>query len=142
MRIIQRQDACPGATALEFLFVLPLLLTLLLGAIDFGRFAHSYLAVINAARSGAAYGSTHPYTTSTAAAWNAGLRQAVDDEMNNVSGYDPTQLTFTITRDTDSEGISMVRVDLAYPYRSIIAWPVLPTGMTLRQGATMRSLRG
>ena len=32
-------------------------MTLLLGAVDFGRFAYNYIAVTNAARAGAAFGA-------------------------------------------------------------------------------------
>jgi Flp pilus assembly protein TadG len=43
-----------GAAAAELAMILPLMLILVLGCVDFGRFAYSYIAVTNAARAGAA----------------------------------------------------------------------------------------
>lgn len=131
-----------GAAAMEFAFVLPLLMILLLGGIDFGRFPQTHLAVINAARAGAAYGSTHPYTPSTATVWNAAVRKAVNDEMSNLAGYDSTKLTLAISLGTDSEGNSFVTVDVSYPFTPLLKWPTYATVLTLRQVAAMRSIRG
>lgn len=44
-----------GAASLEFASTLPLLVLILLGTIDFGRFAYAAIAVTNAARTGAAF---------------------------------------------------------------------------------------
>lgn len=130
-----------GAAAVELAFVLPPLITLLLGCVDFGRFPHSYMAVINAARAGAGYGATHPYTTATASAWQAAVRQAVLDEMQNVAGFDATKLSVTTTLGIDSGGATNVTVDVRYPFQTLIAWPVLPASLTLRQVTVMRSVR-
>lgn len=127
---------------MEFAFVLPLLMILLLGGVDFGRFPHMHLAVINAARAGAAYGSTHPYTTSTATIWNAAVRQAVNNEMSNLSGYDSTKLTLAVTLGTDNEGNSFVTVDVSYPFTPLFRWPNYSASLNLRQVAAMRSIRG
>lgn len=61
-----------GAAAVEFALVLPFLLTMLLGIIQFGITLNNYLELTNAVRTGArelAVGrtSTTPYTTATAA---------------------------------------------------------------------------
>lgn len=136
-----RRDRRPGVAALEFALVLPVLITLLLGCVDFGRFPYYQLAVINAAEAGAVYGSTHSYTSTTAAAWQTQVQQAVQNEMQNLSGFDLTQLTITITRGTDSSGATNVSVEVRYPFRSLIAWPVLSSSLTLRQVSIARSVR-
>ena len=41
-----------GVTAVEFALILPLLMTIVLGCVDYGRFAYDYIAVTNAARAG------------------------------------------------------------------------------------------
>ena len=58
-----------GATAVEFALVLPVMVTLLLGTVDFGRFAYTQIAVTNAARAGAAFGSMNPYSSATQTNW-------------------------------------------------------------------------
>ena len=56
-----------GAAAVEFAVILPLLVTIVLGCVDFGRFAYNYIALTNAARAGAAFGCMNVYTTATQA---------------------------------------------------------------------------
>lgn len=48
---------CTGSALVEFALVSPLLLVILLGAIDFGRVSYDAMALTNAARAGAQYGS-------------------------------------------------------------------------------------
>ncbi|MHB1295729.1 MAG: TadE/TadG family type IV pilus assembly protein [Anaerolineae bacterium] len=52
-----------GANVAEFALVLPLLLFLLVGVIDFGRAFYSYIAITNASREGARYASKFPSDT-------------------------------------------------------------------------------
>jgi Flp pilus assembly protein TadG len=61
----QRHDAAPrralhGQAMVEFALLLPILLLLLVVAIDFGRLFATFVAVNNAAREGAAYAGLHP----------------------------------------------------------------------------------
>jgi hypothetical protein len=49
-----------GQSLVEFALVLPLLLVLVLGAVDFGRVFFGWVALQNAARVGANYAATHP----------------------------------------------------------------------------------
>lgn len=49
-----------GQALTELALVTPLLLFLLLAAVDVGRLFYTYIGVQNAAREGAAYGSLHP----------------------------------------------------------------------------------
>ena len=50
-----------GAQLVEMALVLLLLLTILAGVLDFGRVFYSYIAIKNASREGARYGSRFPY---------------------------------------------------------------------------------
>lgn len=49
-----------GQSVAEFAVVLPIMLLILAGAIDLGRAFYAYVAVENAAKEGALYGSRHP----------------------------------------------------------------------------------
>ena len=61
--------------------VLPVLVTLALGSIDFGRFAYNYIAVNNAARAGAAYGVMNSYLPSQASAWQTAIQTTATNDV-------------------------------------------------------------
>src|SRR5213075_2286347 len=84
-----------GAAALELAFVLPLLIFLALGCVDFGRYAYYSIAVQNAARAGAEYAIMNPYRTSGNTAWTNAVIQATVDEMKNQTGYISAALSVT-----------------------------------------------
>jgi Flp pilus assembly protein TadG len=130
-----------GVAAVEFAVVLPLLITILLGATDFGRFSHSTIAVANAARSGAAFASMNPWNSSTQAAWSAGITQAVADELNQTAGFDNSLLVVNITNIVESGGLRRVSVQVTYPFSMIVNWPFLPSTFDMRQTVVMRTIR-
>jgi Flp pilus assembly protein TadG len=66
-----------GASVVEAAVVTPLLLFILLGAIDLGRAYFTYLTIIDAAREGARYGAAHyEDPTRVADTCNAALAEA------------------------------------------------------------------
>ncbi|HAF49233.1 MAG TPA: pilus assembly protein TadE [Anaerolineaceae bacterium] len=82
LKIVSRSR---GQSLVEFALVLPLLLLLILGALDFGRLFHAQIVLTNAAREGAYYLSTH-FDDETAAkeaavgeAENSGIEIDIDD---------------------------------------------------------------
>src|SRR5258708_4902859 len=101
-----------AAAAVELAIFLPVLAVLVLGCIDFGRFAYSYIALTNAARSGSFYGVMNPYRTSTELAWlgtpsTSGILYYARQEMTNQTGYTNTDLTIDqtpLTKSTSSNG--------------------------------------
>ncbi len=133
-----------GAAA-EFALICPLLVTMVLGAVDFGRFAFYYIAVTNAARAGAQYGSMNNYTSSTQTAWQNGIKQAVTDEMSQQvgSGNIPTQPTPTTT--TDANGLKRVRVTAVYTFTTVVNWQWtglgLPHTVNMKRTVEMRLIR-
>src|SRR5438046_9117763 len=134
-----------GAAAVEFLLILPLLLALVLGCIDFGRFAYTYIAVANAARAGAGYGIMNPYLPSDQPAWATQIQETARDEMNQQIGYVRTSLAVTATAIPEKDaggtltGRQRVRVDASYPFQTLIPWPFLPSSVTLRQVVGLRA---
>jgi Flp pilus assembly protein TadG len=81
----QRQVPCrpQGQAVVEFALVLPVMLTLMLLATDFGRLFFSYVEVNNAAREAAQYASIHASDTSYSAdAYRAGVAAAALRETN------------------------------------------------------------
>lgn len=53
-----------GQGLVEFALLLPVLLLILLGAIDLGRAFNAYVTITNASREGARYGASQPTNTS------------------------------------------------------------------------------
>jgi Flp pilus assembly protein TadG len=142
----QRPTRCPGtrrrgAAAVEFAVVLPLLVTFLLGATDFGRFSYTSIAVANAARAGAAYGITNPYSSSSLAAWQTAVTQAAIDEFSQSSAFDSSKLTVTITTATEASGLRRVSVQATYPFTTSVNWSYFPHTFNMSQTVVMRGIR-
>lgn len=150
-----------GVAAVEFALILPLLLLIVLGCVDFGRFASRYIAVTNAARAGAGFAIMNPYTTTTEATWAAKLRQAVEDEMpwtaEGKSAFDErfskTDLQVSHMRTLETGGRWRIRVTASFPFQTIVPWetifPLLPpwdwdvpaTPLPVTRSVEMRGIR-
>ena len=136
-----------GAVAVEFAIILPLLVTIVLGCVDFGRFAYSYIALTNAARAGAAVGSMNVYSTSTLGRWTTMVVDAAAEEMSGQTGFDKTKLQVTVTSIADGDALRLKRVQVVarYPFKTIVNWPWLPTGdgadMMMKRTVVLRSIR-
>ena len=133
-----------GAAATEFALILPLLIFLMLGGIDFGRFAYTLIAVQNGARAGGAYAFMNPFTTETKPTWDAAVLQAVEDEMSGLAvpgGFDVQLLVVTTTSTVDADGLRRVGITADYPFTTLIPWPTLPSNNLLRGDVEMRMIR-
>ena len=84
---------------------------IVLGFIDFGRFAYHHVAVTNAARAGAEYAIMTPYVSTGQSAWKAKVQQTARDEMTDQTGYDPSDLTTVTTVTVEQTGLRRVRVE-------------------------------
>jgi len=129
-----------AVAAAELALVLPLLLILIGGCIDFGRFSHVNITVTNAARTGAEFGSTHTCTPATLTLWEDNVRQAVVNEMAGLRRFDAARLTVTITLVTVGDH-PRVEVDVGYPFETLGHWPGLPKHLTLRRVVSMSTAR-
>jgi Flp pilus assembly protein TadG len=127
--------------ASEFALILPVLVTLVMGCVDFGRFAYDYIAVQNAARAGAAYGIMNPYTPTTQSAWQSGVQSAAQDEMTQQTGYTSTNLTVQVSTTIESNGLRRVDVTASYPFQTVVSWPGVPSTLTLEAAVQMRAVR-
>jgi Flp pilus assembly protein TadG len=119
---------------------------MVLGAVDFGRFAYHYIAVTNAARAGASYGIMNSYTASTFSTWKANITQAAKDEMTQqVGNGNISNMTVSVTTSQDANGLRRVQVTASYPFTTIINWRWtglgLPHTLTLERKVEMRLIR-
>ncbi|MBS0265744.1 MAG: pilus assembly protein [Planctomycetes bacterium] len=138
---MRRRNLRRGAAAIEFAIVLPVLLVALLGMTDFGRFSYTAVAVANAARSGAEYGSMNTCDANNPGPWQAGITQAAVDEFSQMSGFDSSLLTVTVNTATESNGLRRVSVQVAYPFHTLTTWGWIPNSFNLQQTVVMRGLR-
>lgn len=138
-----------GAAAAELAIILPLLVTIVLGCVDFGRFAYNYIALSNAVRAGAAWAMMNPPPSpmdSPPAAWQTSIVTAVSNEMSLQPGFQPGSLEVDkVTPVSEGGGTWRFTVTATYPFQTIVTWNVsgygIPHSMTLAQQVTMRFIR-
>ena len=140
---VSRSCAKPrrGASLVEFAIVLVLLITIVLGCVDFGRFALALIAVNNAAREGASFGGTHPHTPGTQALWESRIQETVRQEMTGIPSFREDDLTIqspTLVADSQPP---RVRVEIGYTFQTIIPWPVFPRRIDMTRAAEMPFIR-
>lgn len=162
-RAARRQS---GQTLLEVALLTPLLLTMLLGVIDLGRYAYIAILVGNAAHAGAAYGAQGLAQSAD----TTGIQQAaINDYQNNgqpagslavtssgscacdnggslsmqtnaCSTQSNPSITGTIQTCQNGGGhwAIMVSVTASGTYTSLVGWPGIPSPVTISRTAIMR----
>ncbi len=126
-------DRRRGASAVELALLLPALLIMLLGVVDFCRLFYAYTTITNCARNGALWlcdplaSTQSPYATYTAAA------------LADANGLSPalTAAEISSSTGTDSHGDSIVTVTVSYPFKLITNFLGSNT-VTLSRQVTMR----
>lgn len=121
-----------GTTALELVCVLPVLIAIVLGAADLGRFAHYDNVVSNAARLGAEYGATHRRTTLNAATWEDRIVAAVHEELAHMPDFDVDSLDLNVDVIEPLNAPLQIEVEVTYPFEMIVDWPGLPGEFDIR----------
>jgi Flp pilus assembly protein TadG len=147
----RRRTLCSrrGASAAELAIIVPLLITLALGCVDFGRFAYSYIALTNAARAGASYAIMNNYGSSTAYnTWLTGVTNAAQHEMDNQIGYsssNPVSVSAPVVSVDGTTGLRTVTLTVSYPFNSIISWVFggyfVPRSMNMSRAIVVRPIR-
>ena len=136
-----------GSALAELAIILPLLVTVVLACVDFGRFASAYITATNAARAGAQYGIMNNYTSSTLTTWQTGVKNAALAEVGAGSSSNLTVLTPTTSTDstTAESGLKRVQVTVQYNFTTVVPWQWtglgLPSQVTLQQKVEMRMIR-
>ncbi|HKI21231.1 MAG TPA: TadE/TadG family type IV pilus assembly protein [Isosphaeraceae bacterium] len=146
---LRRYPQRKGASATELAIILPLFITIVLGCVDFGRFAYTYIAVSNAARAGAAWAMTNKPANMAAptATWQNQISTAVSNEMSLQPGFQANNVTVgTVTPVLNADGSTYgFTVTVSYPFTTIVNWNVsgygIPSSITLTQQVTMRFIR-
>jgi len=143
--LLRKRSRRRGSITVEFAILSPVLVMLMLLIVDFGRFAHTYIAVSNAARAGASIGSFNAPTPGSKPLWDFAIRQAVEDELATNTWFNSGNLVIAAPLLIDEgNGLRRVEVDVTYPFQTIINWPFLPgynDPVDLRRVVVMRLVR-
>ena len=114
----KRRHRQRGAALVEFALVLPLLLVMVLGAIDWGWYFFIDQLVTNAAREGARSGTMLPPTSSDSDAAAAAL-SASNNYLTSVQLKATGVAATTVTVTTASGPTKAVQVTITYPVGSL-----------------------
>jgi Flp pilus assembly protein TadG len=137
-----RVRACSGQTVVEVALLLPLLLLLLVGVIEIGRYAYFDILISNAARAGAQYGAQ----SLIQAADVAGIRTAAQNDGLAAMTITATQqcgcaagaLGGCPTGAVCPQPLVYVQVTATDRYNSLFRYPGIPRSLRLTSTVTMR----
>jgi Flp pilus assembly protein TadG len=134
-----------GSSLVEFAMVLPLLLLLVLGAIDFGRAYYLSIEVANAARAGVQYGVRNSSDT-------AGMQTAAESDAPDVPNMTATSAVGCECADGSNSmspcsspptcvgnPVGFVEVTTNATYTPVIPWPGVPVSIPMNGQAKMRT---
>jgi Flp pilus assembly protein TadG len=143
---LRRLARANGGTAVaEMAVIAPLVILLLIGIVEMGRWARYSVVVSNAARAGVQYGAQNLAT----AADVSGMQAAALGDAENVSGLSATATSFCTCADgtasaclpTDcasSHRLVFVQVDTTGTFRSLLHLAFVPDSQTITSRAVMR----
>jgi Flp pilus assembly protein TadG len=135
-----------GSNIIELALLLPVLLLLLAGAVDFGRGWYVAIEVNSAAHAGALYGSQNPTDIS-------GMTKAAQLDVPDMPGmtvnatyacecYDGTPASCGTEPDScsdDGNFVYAVTVNTTATYTPIVSYPGIPSSFTLKGQSIMRA---
>jgi len=123
-----------GQSLVELSLILPVLLILALGVVDYGRVYFEYVSITNAARTGAAYASTDADT----AADLTGIRAAALDDLGSLPNGSGDSAEVTATTGADANGDAYTSVTVRKEFDTLLPWPLLPSGFDIERTVQMR----
>jgi len=110
-----------GQDLAEFAFILPLLLLLTLGIIQFGILVWNYNTISNAAREGARYGIVHPFTDGDGTCDAPGSNSILAAACELTTGLVPSAITVETSDDCSSSNIlGCISVTVSYDAELIL----------------------
>lgn len=128
-----------GQDLVEFALVMPLLILLTMGVIEFGVIVSNYNTLANAVREGARYGTTHP-SEANSGACDSGLPGVVWAACRSAVNLVPANIMVVSTKSTS--GSPSLTVRLTYHTRLLTTALTEAVGdatdLTLQASATMQ----
>lgn len=118
-----------GQALAELAILLPLLILIVLGAADYGRIYHHFIALESAASAGAQYGCV---SLSKATDAN-GIRLAAMRQLQDITNRNPVVTSFVTN--------SVLTVKVTATFSTILHWPGIPSNNVITRGVQMRLLK-
>ncbi len=142
---IARAHGDAGQALVETALLLPLLITVLIGAAEMARVAYAAIEVANAARAGAQYGAQSGYTAQD----TTGISTAASNDAYNLTGVTTTSSYTCVCSDgtastcqpadcTNSQIEQTLTVNTSVTIDPLIHLPGLPTTYTLKGQAIQK----
>jgi Flp pilus assembly protein TadG len=128
-----------GTAVIEFALTLPLLIMLLIGSIEFGRYEYYAILCAHAARAGLEYGAQNVYTAkNTAGIQNAALQDAQNLGWVVTPSYFCVQNLAVVTCPTTPTVTTYyLQVSVTGTFYSLFHYPWIPSSMQLNSTETM-----
>src|ERR1700733_3573620 len=131
-----------GQTVVEMALLLPVLLTLMIGLIEIGRYAYFDILISNAARAGAQYGAQSLIQAADKNGIQAAAQSDGLDTMTITSSQQCTCVAGTLggcpAGGVCAQPLVYVQVTATENFNSLFNYPGLPHSMTLASTTTMR----
>lgn len=129
-----------GIALLELAILLPLLVVITFGCVDFGRFVYAYVAVTNAAEEGATFGCLNsPLRTYPQGSWTAAVQAAAVAEPNGLTPAITSSNVTVTPPGTSSPG--GVKVSVVYSFSMLVPGAFsqfgLPSTVPIRRTVVM-----
>jgi Flp pilus assembly protein TadG len=142
MRSLVRSQS--GSSLIEFAIVLPMLILLLIGIVEIGRYATFAIMAANAARAGAQYGAQNLTTARDA----SGMQNAALADAQNLSSWaTPSAQTLcsvnggalgSCPTPLPANTVYYVSVAVSGTFSSLLDYPLIPKKLTVSGNAVMK----
>jgi Flp pilus assembly protein TadG len=145
-----------GQSLVELALLTPVLLLLVVGTVEMGRYASIAIMIANGARAGAAYGAQSP---GTAQGGSTAIQNAALADLQDISSLNPTVTSVVVcgcdtggtiipnpetnaacatTCSVGSTTVSSIQVTVTGKFNSMFNYPGIPSPLTITSTATER----
>jgi Flp pilus assembly protein TadG len=129
-----REGRRAGAALVELSLLLPVLIVLLLAAMDYSRVFYASIVVSNCARNGALYASDPNIANRTQYSTILDAVQADAVDLNSAL------LQVTEIEGTDATGYAWAEVTVTYPFDTVVNYPGIPSHLDITRTIRMRKV--
>ena len=132
-----------GGAAIEFAFVLPILILVVTGVVEWGRYINQELVVLHAVREGARMGSAMSDTTLEDETETAAMLALSEERVRAVlaDGGVESEASATVTTSVvEEDGLQLIRVEVEVGYTPLVG--LVPAPESLRGDFAMMLERG
>lgn len=126
-----------GVATTELALSLPVLLLLLLAAVDYARVSFVACALANAVGASSHYAATHRVTERNQADWDTTMQELAQAEMAETPGFVEENLTLTAVPTVNGDGETVVELNGSCLFSPLVDWPGMPGQFLLRKSVTV-----